>query len=449
MRLKKEFDIEIVDTDYAGMGVGYYNGNKVHVKSAYPGQVIYGRLLSYKKGIGKIQYLNKTKKADYEIEAPCPHFEKCGGCTSLEIPYEKQVEFKEKEVLKLLEPILDKVEYKGFYPSEDNLHYRNKMEYTFLDEVKDGEMTLGMHLKYRRNGVITTDHCKIVSEDFNKILKSTVDYFIKENIDYYRVTKHYGTLRNLIVREGKNTKELMVILVSATDERVKPYEWLEELKKLDLDSELKSVFYVTNDSLSEAVIPEKVELIYGEDHINETLCGLNFKITPFSFFQTNTAGAEKLYNKVLEVAGDIENKHVFDLYCGTGTIGNILAKKAKEVTGVEIVKEAADIANENSRVNGITNAKFIAGDVKEVLESLIERPDLLVVDPPRGGMHPKALENVLKFNSKELIYVSCNPKSFLRDVQIFIDNQSKKGELYIFDNYPNTNHLEIIYKHYF
>lgn len=449
MRFKKEFEIEIVDTDYPGMGVGYYNDTKVHVKSTYPGQVIYGRLLGYKKGIGNIQLLERLKSADYELKSPCPHFGKCGGCTSLTIPYDKQLEFKEKDVLKLFKPIMDKVNYKGFYGSETILNYRNKMEYTFMDEFKDGPMTLGMHVKNRKNATLTTDHCQLVSEDFNRILKATLDYFVEKKIDYYRPTKHTGVLRNLIIREGKRTGELMVILVTTSDPIVNAEEWLERLKDIKLDANLKSVFHVLSDSLQDAVVPEIVNLIYGEDHITEKICDLEFKITPFSFFQTNTEGAENLYNKVVEVAGDVSDKHVFDLYCGTGTIGNILAKNARQITGVEIIDEAAQIANENSRLNNIYNTNFISGDVKDVIENLDEKADLIIVDPPRSGMHPKALEYALKFDPDEMIYVSCNPKTFLKDVQVFIDRQSRPGDLYIFDNYPNTNHLEIIYKHYF
>lgn len=443
-RNKKEIEFVVKDSIFPTIGVGEYEGRQVRVKGAFPQQRIRGRYLRNKKGIGEIELLEVIERAPYEIEAKCPHFDLCGGCISQNIPYEIETENKEREVLKLFkENDLDLGVYEGILASKDRFYYRNKMEYTFGDFTKGGNLELGMHVKKRRSSVTTINNCVLVSEDFNRIINACLGYFREKGDKHYRVLSREGFLRNLIIREGKNTKELMVILVVTSQGQINKEEFLKILKSLELSSELTSVYLVINDSLQDAVVAERVELLYGKSSIKEVICNLEFKITPFSFFQTNSKGAEVLYNKVLEYAGDIENKVVFDLYCGTGTIGNILATKAKFVKGVEIIEEAAQIAGENAINNKLFNVEFLPGDVKDVIKDLKEKPDLIVLDPPRSGIHPKALEYALAFNAKEIIYVSCNPKTQVEDLKVMTKYYKIEKSILI-ENYPNTSHVECV-----
>lgn len=443
-RNRPEYEIEIKETTYPGIGVGYLDGKPMHAKNTFPGQVVLGRHLKNKQGIGQLMVLEKLKKAPWEVVPRCVHYEKCGGCMSQEVPYDMQVAYKEKEVLALFQEAgLVFEEYHGITGSLEQFHYRNKMEYTFGDEVKDAPLGLGLHLLSRKNSIVTVDQCQLVSEDFNRLLTRTLAHFSGTGIPYYRPMSHKGTLRNLIIREGKRTGELMAILVTASDETLDVKAWAEDLLRTELDATLSSIFHITNDSLQDAVVVDQLELVYGKESIIEELCGLHFQITPMSFFQTNTEAAEHLYEKVLEFAGDLHEKEVFDLYCGTGTIGNILARHAKHVMGIEIIEEAALIAQENAKLNDNQNTTFIPGDVKDVLANLTKAPDLIVLDPPRSGIHPKALEYALAFGAQEIIYVSCNPKTLAQDLIKMQDSMSFK-KLILLDNYPNTNHVEAI-----
>lgn len=442
-RLRPEFDIEIKKTIFPGIGVGYQEGQEMHAKHTFPGQVIRGRHLKNKHGIGQLMVLGKAEKAPWEVQPYCVHYEKCGGCMSQEVPYDMQVALKEREVLDMIEEAQIPIgRYHGIKGSKEQYHYRNKMEFTFGDEYKEGPLCLGLHLKGRKNSILTTDKCQLVSEDFNRLLRCTLDHFDRTDLAYYWTMSHQGTLRNLIIREGKRTGELMAILVTATDERLDLKAWLKDLLTLELTGKLQSVWHMTNDSLQDAVVADKLDLIHGEAFITEELCGLTFKVSPMSFFQTNTDSAERLYEQVLEFAGDLSDKEVFDLYCGTGTIGNILAKQAKHVTGVEIIEEAAEMAQENALINGISNATFVPGDVKDVIAGLKKSPDLIVLDPPRGGIHPKALEYAMAFQAKEIIYVSCNPRTMVQDIQKM--EGYEVTDLILMDNYPNTSHVEAI-----
>lgn len=441
---KKEYEVTIESTEYPSMGVGYFEGKKVLLKNTFPEQIFWGRHMKNHDGVGIVVPLEQLEKASYEVKPLCPHYYDCGGCMSQEIPYGMQSEFKEKEVLQLLKDNeIEITEYRGLITAPEQYGYRNKMEYTFGNETRDGEICLGLHHKRNRNSIITTDRCALVSDDFNKIVKRVLDYFKEKNVPLYRSLSHEGILRNLIIREGKNTGELMVILVTRDFQAFNKDEFVKLILETETEAEIKSIIYCLNNSAQNAVIPEKLETIYGNDYITEIVCELKFKITPFSFFQTNTKACEQLYETVRKIAGDIKDSTVFDLYCGTGTIGNIIAENSKKVVGIEIIEEAAMAANENSKLNNITNTEFIAGDVKDVIQTIIEKPDLIVVDPPRGGLHPKALKYMMEFGAERIIYVSCNPKTMVSDIKK-MEGKYTPQELTILDNYPNTNHVETI-----
>ncbi|MGL5615350.1 MAG: 23S rRNA (uracil(1939)-C(5))-methyltransferase RlmD [Sarcina sp.] len=438
-------ELKIEEIDFPAKGVGYINDLKVFAKNAFPGQVVKGRVTKKRREYAEIKVLEVLEKADYEIEPICDHHGISGGCIQQVIPYEKQLEFKTLEVKKLFEE--GKVttgDFLGIEGSPEINHYRNKMEYSFGDQTKGGELTLGMHMVGQRNGIVNIDKCCLTDDDFAKISKATLEYFKAKGLPYYRVMQREGYLRHLVVRKAKKTGEIIVNLVTTTQIDFDLSEYVEIIKGLDYDGTLKSIIHTENDSFSDAVIPEKINILWGEDHITEELLGLKFKISPFSFFQTNSEGAEKLYSIVRDFMGDAENKVVFDLYCGTGTIGQIAAGKAEKVIGVELIEEAVVAANENAKLNGLNNCKFIAGDVGEIIKTINEKPDIIILDPPRSGVHPKAMEYVVKFNPKQIIYVSCNPKSLVEDLKSLQIGGYKIEKTLLMDMFPHTPHVESI-----
>lgn len=447
MRKGSEILVKIEKTEFPSMGIGREGERTIYVKNSFPGQTVKGRVKKKKADYAELKPLEVVERAEYEIDAKCPHFGICGGCSSQTLTYEKQLELLGEEVKNLfIDANISTGEYEGVTGSLNQWEYRNKMEFTFGDMEKGGELTLGMHIKNKSFGIINVDQCKIVDEDFRKIISLTVEYFRKQDLPYYRVMKREGYLRHLVIRKAKNTGELMVNLVTTTQIDFDLTEYVELLKSANFDGKLVSILHTENDSFSDAVIADKLNVLYGIDHIQEELLGLKFKISPFSFFQTNTKGAEGLYSIVREYMGDSENKVVFDLYCGTGTIGQIVAPKAKKVVGIELIEEAVEAAKENAKLNGLDNCEFLAGDVAEIIKTVKDKPDIIILDPPRSGVHPKALDYVIKFKAKEIIYVSCNPKTLVNDLKVLTDSGYEIVKTRVKDMFPNTPHGETVVK---
>ena len=447
MKRGSQVTVKIEKTEFPSVGISEFEGKKLYIKGAFPGQTIKGTVKKKRDAYADVKLVEVLEKAPYEIEAPCPHFGVCGGCSSQNLTYEKQLELLSDEVCELFEgKDLPMGMYLGVKGSENTWEYRNKMEFTFGDLEKGGELTLGMHMKGKSFGVLTVDNCMIVDEDFRKVLTLTVDYFRKQNLPYYRVMKREGYLRHLVVRKASNTGELMVNLVTTTQIDFDLSEYTEILKSQTYKGQLVSVLHTENNSFSDAVVPEKVNILYGRDYITEELLGLKFKISPFSFFQTNSRGAESLYSIVRDFMGNGDNKVVFDLYCGTGTIGQIAAPNAKKVIGLELIEEAVEAAKENAKLNGLDNCEFIAGDVAETIKKVKVKPDIIILDPPRSGVSPKALDYVIKFNAKEIIYVSCNPKTMVDNLETLLAAGYKVEESTLKDMFPNTPHAETVVK---
>ncbi len=375
----------------------------------------------------------------------CPHREFCGGCIYQDVPYEKQLEEKEREVLRLLEA-------KGVTPEKiDSIEgcpsafcYRNKMEYTFGDFVKDGEMTLGMHRKKNFMSIVTVDSCQLVDPDFNIILKAVLDFSVERGYTFYHKRSHSGLLRNLIIRKGIRTGELLVNIVTTSEKGFDEERFTEMLLSLTLDNNIVGILRTYCDSLADAVVPDSLKILYGRDYYMEKLLGLDFKVSAFSFFQTNVEAAERLYTEALALVDSFEGKKAFDLYCGTGTISQVLALKAKEVLGIELVEEAVGAARENAALNGLDNCRFIAGDVFKILNEVSDKPDVIVVDPPRVGIQPKALDKIISYGVKEIIYISCNPKTLAENLRYLDYYGYKCRYLKPFDNFPMTKHTECI-----
>ncbi|MBE6032413.1 MAG: 23S rRNA (uracil(1939)-C(5))-methyltransferase RlmD [Firmicutes bacterium] len=375
----------------------------------------------------------------------CKHDEFCGGCSYRDIPYAEQLKNKEDEIRKLFQ--LKNLQPEEFLPIQASPRteaYRNKMEYTFGDEVKGGEMNLGLHRKGRFMSVLTTDDCKIVDPDFNKILSAVLSFCREKEYPHYNKKSHKGFLRNLILRKGIRTREILVNLVVSSQGVLDKESFLNVLNGLSLDNTLVGVLVTVSDSLSDAVKPESVELLQGRDYYMEEILGLKFKVGPFSFFQASVEAAENLYRSALSLIPDIDGKTVFDLYCGTGTITQAMALKAKLAVGVELNEEAVAAAKINSELNNLDNCKFIAGDVLKVLDDLTEKPEVIVVDPPRSGIHPKAMGKILSYNVDQIVYVSCNPKTLVENLESATYAGYKIKSVQGFDNFPHTKHIECI-----
>ena len=375
----------------------------------------------------------------------CPMHENCGGCIHQGIPYEEQVASKDRQVRKLLiNHNVDIDVYQGMTPAFTPYRYRNKMEYTFGDFVKDGEMTLGMHRKKNFMSIVTVDNCQLVDPDFNIILKAVLDFSVEKGYTFYHKRSHSGLLRNLIIRKGIRTGELLVNIVTTSEEGFDEDKFTKMLLSLTLDNEIVGVLRTYCDSLADAVVPDSLKTLYGRDYYMEKLLGLDFKVSAFSFFQTNVEAAERLYTEALALVDSFEGKIAFDLYCGTGTISQVLALKAKEVLGIELVEEAVDAATENAAMNDLDNCRFIAGDVFKVLSEISDKPDVIVVDPPRVGIHPKALDKIISYGVKEIVYISCNPKTLAENLR-YLDYYGYKCKyLKPFDNFPMTKHVECV-----
>lgn len=447
MRKGNEIELLVEGIEFPAKGFGFVDGLKVYAKNTFPGQKVFGRVTKKRKEYAEIRVSEVREKASYEEDQKCPHFGVCGGCSSQTIPYEKQLELKVEQVKDLFkEAEVPTGEFLGIETSPIQWEYRNKMEYTFGDEEKGGELTLGMHMKGKSFGIVNVDKCVLVDEDFRNILDTTVKYFREKGLPFYKIMPRTGYLRYLVVRKSVKTEEILVNLVTTTQIDFDLTEFTELIKGLNLKGKLKSIIHTESDALSEAVIPEKVNILYGDDFITENLLGLNFKISPFSFFQTNSLGAEKLYSIVRDFMGAAYNKVVFDLYCGTGTIGQIAAGKASKVIGIELIEEAAMAANENAKLNGLNNCNFIAGDVAEVIKTVKDKPDIIILDPPRSGVHPKALDYVIKFNAPQIIYVSCNPKTLVTDLKVLEAKGYEIEKTLLMDMFPNTPHVETVVK---
>jgi len=446
MMVKKNDLIEFIieEVEFPNKGKAIFEGENVKFKGGIQGQKVEGRVSRKRKGTIEAKIVNVLEKSPIETEIGCPHFGICGGCAYQTLSYENELKLKEKQIRDLFQQEDLDIDFQGIEKSPLVEGYRNKMEYTFGDEEKDGPLALGMHRKGRFYEIVNVDHCNIVDKDFTTILTAALNYFRKLNTPFYNKRSHTGFLRHFVVRKALSTGQILINLVTSSQEKLDKEDFISNIRdgSVCLQGEIVGILHTTNDSLSDVVKADKLDLLYGKDYIVEEILGLKFNISPFSFFQTNTFGAEKLYNMVREFAGDIDDKIVFDLYSGTGTIAQIMAPVAKKVIGIEIVEEAVDKARENARLNNLNNVEFIAGDVLKAVDELTDKPDLIVIDPPRDGIHPKAINKIIDFNPDTFVYVSCNPVTLVRDLKIFMERGYKVEKAKCMDQFPRTPHVE-------
>ena len=438
--------IERVDFPNKGIVFVPEEEQYVTVKNGIPGQKIRFMINKFKRGNAEGRLLEVLEKSPLETREPvCSIFPACGGCMYQTMPYEEQVKMKEGQIRRIMDPVV-KGEYvfEGVKHSPKEFHYRNKMEFSFGDEFKDGPLSLGLHKKGSTYDVLTAGDCQLVHEDMDKILLCVLNYFKERNVSYYKKMQHVGYLRHLLLRRGDTTGEILVNLVTTTQEEYDLTPLVEELLALELEGKIVGILHILNDSLSDVVKSDETRILYGRDFFYEKLLGLEFKITPFSFFQPNSKGAEVLYETVREYIGDIDNQVVFDLFSGTGTIGQVLAPVAKKVIGVEIIEEAVEAAKENAVRNGLSNCKFIAGDVFKVLDEIEEKPDVIVLDPPRDGIHPKALPKILNYGVDKIVYISCKMTSLARDLEMMQLAGYRVEKMTAVDQFCETVHVETV-----
>ena len=440
-------------------------GEQVVVKNTIPGQKVEFLVNKVKNKKAEGRLLEVLENSPLERGERCPHFGACGGCTYQPLPYEEQIKIKLSQVKKLIaDAIGDEekagYEFLGIKESPKTTEYRNKMEFSFGDEYKDGPLALGMHKRGSFYDIVPVCDCMIVDEDFRTILKVTLEYFKEKNITFFHRLTHQGYLRHLLVRKATKTGEILVDLVTTSQEIISKdgfkYEeesllngWKDALLSASYKGEFKGILHTKNDSVADVVKNEGTDILFGQSFFYEQLLDLKFQISPFSFFQTNSLGAEVLYETAREfiLDGDessLNEKTVYDLYSGTGTIAQMMAPVCKEVVGVEIVEEAVDAAWENAKLNGLSNCKFLAGDVLKVLDEIEEKPDYIILDPPRDGIHPKAIEKIINYGVKNMVYISCKPSSLARDLEIFTARGYEVKKICCVDMFPNTVHVETV-----
>ena len=497
--------------DFPNKGVVKVGEETCVVKNSLPGQNIRFCVNKVRKGKAEARLLEVLENSPLEVGAPCSYFGLCGGCTYLSLPYEEQLRIKGEQVKKLLDNVLKKQEvpyqWEGIKDSPKEYEYRNKMEFSFGDEYKDGPLSLGLHKRGSFYDVVHVDDCQIIDSDYRLILTIVLEYFRAQGTSFYHRLRHMGFLRHLLVRKASKTGEILIALVttsqalrqagdvgvgsialektgSADEESVVQEQagdmGPENTKQKQVDTagmeshlpqqeiaalvngfkecllkneaqgkfqgKITGILHITNDSLADVVKSDRTHILYGNDYFYEELLGLKFKISAFSFFQTNTYSAEVLYQTARDYVGDLGRgeKTVFDLYSGTGTIAQLMAPVAKKVIGVEIVEEAVEAAKKNAQLNGLDNCDFIAGDVLKVLDNIGEKPDMIILDPPRDGIHPKALPKIIGYGVDRIVYISCKPTSLVRDLEVFLEYGYGVEKAVAVDQFPWTANVETV-----
>ena len=454
--------------DFPNKGSFQVDERKVTIKGALPGQKVKYMVTKKKSGMAEGKVLEVLERSPLEdVEPTCPYFGACGGCAYQTMSYDNQLKLKSDMVKTLLDRVLlaedsnsKDYEWEGILGSPSQTAYRNKMEFTFGDAYKDGPLALGLHQKGSFYDILTVDGCEIIGADWSRILTATLAFFSGRDVPFFHRMRHEGILRNLVVRQSRANGQFLINLVASTqwdtygfDVKQLLQEFVEmllELEKSDaFAGSIAGILYTENDALGDVVQSDRMELLYGQDYIEEEILGLKFKISPFSFFQTNTGGCEVLYEKARDyiMRGSVKldgDKTVFDLYSGTGTIAQMMAAVSKKVIGIEIVEEAVEAAKENAKANGLSNCEFIAGDVLKAIDLVDEKPDLIIVDPPRDGIHPKALEKILAFGVGEIVYISCKPTSLARDLETIIRRGYHVDKVCCVDQFPRTSHVETV-----
>ena len=440
----QELELHVDSLAYGGNGVARLNGFVVFVRRGLPGDTVRARVTKVKRSHAEALALEVVSAGAARVDAPCAHYPACGGCRFQDLAYEAQLQAKQEQVREALRRIggIEEPPLEQIVPAESQFHYRNKLEYSFT--ATPVGPALGFHRAGRWDEVLEVDKCWLATDLGNAIRDSVRDWSREERLEPYDQAEHTGYLRHLVVREGRNTGQALVQLVTAAGERFERDQFVETLRRFP---EVRSIQWAVNDTPAE-VTNLPTTLLWGEEAIEEELCGLRFRVRPNAFLQTNTAMAERLYGLAGEFAALQGRETVYDLYCGIGTIGLSLASRALTVWGVDVSEESIACARENADLNGITNAAFFAGETADALAELRERagpPDVVVVDPPRAGLSNKALRRLGRLEAPRLVYVSCNPTTLAGDVKELAASWGYRLErARPVDLFPHTTHTEIV-----
>jgi 23S rRNA (uracil1939-C5)-methyltransferase len=444
VKMDEEVELRVDSLAYGGNGVARLDGFVVFVRRGLPGDRVRARVTKVKRGFAEAIATDVLVPSPNRVEAPCAHYPVCGGCRFQDLDYALQVAAKEDQVRDALKRIggIAEPPLEPILPAESPFFYRNKMEYSFT-QTPDGP-ALGFHKSGRWDEVLEIEKCWLTTDLGNSIRNAVRDWAREENLVAYDQSEHSGYLRHLVVREGRNTGQALVVLVTGPGEKFERGYFVEVLKRFP---EVRSIHWAVNDTPSEVTnLPST--LLWGEDAIEEELLGLRFRVRPNAFLQTNTEMAERLYGIAIEYAALTGTETVYDLYCGTGTIGISMARNAMSVWGVEISEESVACALENVELNSIGNAAFFAGNVGQSLEELAERagtPDVVVVDPPRAGLAGKALKRTGALGAARIVYVSCNPTTLASDVKVLrAEHGYELARVRPVDMFPHTPHVESV-----
>jgi 23S rRNA (uracil1939-C5)-methyltransferase len=441
----QELELTVESLAFGGNGVARTDGFVVFVRRGLPGDTVRATVTKVKRNHAEALATEILSPGPQRVDAPCRHYPECGGCRFQDLAYEAQLEQKQAQVLDALrrlggipEPPLEPI-----LPCEPEIfHYRNKLEYSFT-QTPDGP-ALGFHMTGRWDVVLDIRECWLTTAVGNGVRDAVREWAREEGLTAYDQADGTGYLRHLIVREGRNTGQALVQLVTGPGEKFERGYFVEMLRRFP---EVRSIHWAVNDTPAE-VTNLPTQLLWGDEAIEEELCGLRFRVRPNAFLQTNTAMAEKLYGVAADFACLTGEQTVYDLYCGIGTIGLSLAAKALTVWGIEVSEESVACALENAELNGITNAAFFAGNVGQVLEELRERagaPDVVVVDPPRAGLAGKALRRLGELAAPRIVYVSCNPTTLASDVKVLQSEYGYRLErVQPLDMFPHTPHVETV-----
>jgi len=449
----QEIELAISDLAFGGKGISKINDLIFFVKDAVPNQKVIAKVNKVKKNYIEAYKIEVLKKSDNETTPKCEHFKYCGGCTIQQLNYQNQLQYKQKQVFEIMDKIgtINNPKINPIIPCDKIFYYRNKMEYTFSDNpwyVKDesyDNVVIGLHVPKRFDKILNINQCHINHKTFNDIISICKQVSNKEKLIPYDVVKHTGFLRYLMIRIGVHTDEIMINFVTAGFEPKMMYPFVDAIK-----NEIPNISSIVNTINNEKnnTATGNTKLLHGKEFITEKIGKYHFKISANSFFQTNSYQVKNLYEYIKKSAKLDKNDILYDLYCGTGTIGIYLSKYVKKIYGIEIVEDAIIDAKYNAEINNVKNIDFFCGDLKNTFQSdyfkKIEKPDVVIIDPPRPGLHPTALNEIVKLSPSKIIYVSCNPSTQARDIKLFIENKYLVKDIQPLDMFPHTPHIESI-----
>jgi len=448
--MKRVCELDIEDLAYNGRAVAYVDGKVTFVNGGLPGEKVEAKIIKSKRSYNQAKLIKVLTRSPERIDPVCRHYDICGGCTWQDLDYERQLFYKRNQVVASLKHIggLDDIEIDEIRPSPVTFFYRNKMEFSCHiapPEISSRGYVVGLHERGHFDRIFDVVQCHLESELSNRLVNFIREKITELEIPVYDLVAHQGFLRFVIVREGKNTGQYMLSMISGNGE----FPQKEKLTAALTETfpELTTIIWVVNETITNIARGEIREILHGPGYIEEEILGLKFRISPGSFFQTNTRQTESLYRAAIEMARINENDTVLDLYCGAGTIGICAASKAKSVVGIDIEEESIESARVNARINKLKNCRFFAGSVRQLLlsEELSDQTfDPVIIDPPRVGMHPKALKRLLEIKPQRIVYISCNPATFARDARDLVETGYALKKIIPFDMFPHTMHIELV-----